>query len=651
MLFIHAQLQKRNIKVCVFNASILFAAGIMYTATVIDLPQYLFGTIVITFGLTAIPYSVYYILAAHRRKRTLCHIRQYMKTAVFFSLLCLSLFSLYKFISPVNALRYLRNFNIKFIVVSWLISATMLLIHAQLKKRNIVVTCEIRRIPKHVIVALWVFLMLVFMSMAYTQIYGIIPIEQFIYHLAQPMTGANFSIVKQLFVKPWWINVLLVLISSLYILSAKIYINKHTVFVPFSEHRKVCIFIAMILFVAGIMYTTTVIGLPQYLLLRTIEKPSTFYEEHYISPDDAGITFPEKKRNLIVLIIESLETGFLTVENGGTFAEDLIPEIAELAKNHINFSGNDGIGGATPLYGTEWTMAGIASYYSGVPLGIVFLNEMGRHNSYGLWKDAFLQGASSIGDILRDAGYESYFFLGSDIAFAGRDKYFKTHKDTVIFDYNYFRENNYIPKDYNVWWGIEDRKLYRFAKDMILDIARKEPFFITLLTVDTHPVDGYLDEEAEVVFDSYYKNVWRDASKHLSAFVEWLQEQDFYENTTVVILGDHIYGYVDSSVFPEGSTYKESAYNKAPLNIFINSRLNSNMAKGRSFSHFDMFPLLIESIGGTYTKEGLGLGRSLQSESGETLVEKYGRAAMNEELKRKSKRYNTLWTENKHGNT
>jgi hypothetical protein len=56
-----------------------------------------------------------------------------------------------------------------------------------------------------------------------------------------------------------------------------------------------------------------------------------------------------------------------------------------------------------------------------------------------------------------------------------------------------------------------------------------------------------------------------------------------------------------------------------------------------------MFPLLIEPIGGTYTQEGLGLGRSLQS-SGETLVEKYGSTALNEQLGHKSERYNALWS-------
>jgi phosphoglycerol transferase len=588
------------------------------------------GTLIITFGLAAVPYSVYYYtLTARQRNRTFIRIKQYTEIAVFFSLLYLLLLSLYKFDPPADILKLLQSFNIKFIAASCFISSVIVFMHAQFKKKNIAFTCELNRIPKYIIIALWVFLLLVYASLAFTQMYGIVPIEQIIFHLALPRTGANFSMVKQLFINPF-INALLMLIFFLYVLSAKIRAGGHTVFIPFSRHRKIFTFITVFLPAAGILYAVFAIGLPQYLL-RPFETPSTFYEEQYISPDGAAVTFPEKKRNLIVVIVESLETGFLTTENGGAFAEDVIPEIAELAKNHINFSGDNGIGGAVQLYGTEWTIAGITAYYSGVPLALPF-----DGNSYGWFVDEFLPEAFSIGDILHDAGYNGYFFLGSDIAFGGRDRYFKTHKDTVIFDYNYFKDNNFIPKDYGVWWGMEDRKLYRFARDMIPDLAKEEPFFISFLTVDTHPPDGYLDEEAEAVFDSRYKNVLRDASKQLSAFIEWIQEQDFYENTTIAILGDHL--YQDSSVFPEGS-----AYDRYPLNIFINSLLNPNAAKGRDFSHFDMLPLLVESIGGAYDTEGLGLGRSLHLTGGETLVEKYGGAALNEQLRRKSKRYNALW--------
>ncbi|MDR1838357.1 MAG: LTA synthase family protein [Treponema sp.] len=403
-------------------------------------------------------------------------------------------------------------------------------------------------------------------------------------------------------------------------------------YVVFKYLNKLLVFIVVMLPVAGFIYLINAVGLPSYI--KYYQTPTVFYEENYIFPEDAHITFPELKRNLIVIFVEGLETGYLPIENGGAFTENLMPEVVYLAENNINFSLNEGIGGPVQLSGAGWTIAGIVAYYSGLPLAVRFMDG----NNYGSLGSKFLPGAYSIGDILHDAGYRSYFILGSDIAFGGRDKYFKTHRDTVIYDYNYFHDNNYIPNSYSVWWGIEDRKLYEFSKTKISEISSEEPFFITLLTVDTHPSDGYLDDEAEIVFDSQYKNVIRDMSRQLYAFVDWLKQQDFYENTTIVILGDHL--YMDWSFFPNTDGTTES-YNRYPINIFINSLLNQSNVKNRIFSHFDMLPTIIESIGGIFDSEGLALGRSMLN--GHTLLEKYGEAEINRQLRSKSSLYDLFW--------
>jgi phosphoglycerol transferase len=418
--------------------------------------------------------------------------------------------------------------------------------------------------------------------------------------------------------------------------------------------KKILASSAVLLPMLGVIGVVIIIGLPQYIL-SSFKKPFTFYEENYIFPERAAVSFPEKKRNLIVIMVESLETGFLTIEDGGAFTEDLMPEVALLAKKNLNISGTGGIGGPQQLYGTEWTIAGIASYYLGIPLAVNFLNQT-DWNTYGTLGGQFLSGAYGIADILENAGYKNYFILGSDAQFGGRDKFFKTHKNTTIYDYLYFRDNGFIPEDYKVWWGIEDRKLYHLAKNKITETAQQEPFFVTLLTVDTHPADGYLDEQAERLFDTQYKNVIRDMSRQLHDFVDWVYRQPFYENTTLVILGDHL--YQDSTIFPEhfriqklSSRYEKryfdknikEVYNRYPINIFINSLLDPQNIKNRAFSHFDILPALVESIGGVYDTKGLALGRSMNIPGSLTLLEKYGEPLINEYLRRKSVLYNDLW--------
>ena len=47
----------------------------------------------------------------------------------------------------------------------------------------------------------------------------------------------------------------------------------------------------------------------------------------------------------------------------------------------------------------------------------------------GAVSDSFLPNLTALGDILNKQGYNQMFLCGSDGDFAGRDAYFKTHKD------------------------------------------------------------------------------------------------------------------------------------------------------------------------------------------------------------------------------
>ena len=69
---------------------------------------------------------------------------------------------------------------------------------------------------------------------------------------------------------------------------------------------------------------------------------SDFIGDHYVDARDVEITFPEKKRNLIYIFLESMETTYSDVENGGGFEENYIPELTMLAQEYEDFFGNRG---------------------------------------------------------------------------------------------------------------------------------------------------------------------------------------------------------------------------------------------------------------------------------------------------------------------
>lgn len=46
---------------------------------------------------------------------------------------------------------------------------------------------------------------------------------------------------------------------------------------------------------------------------------STFIDDNYVEPSSVNITFPEQKRNLIYIFLESMEMTYADQEDGGAF--------------------------------------------------------------------------------------------------------------------------------------------------------------------------------------------------------------------------------------------------------------------------------------------------------------------------------------------
>ena len=251
-------------------------------------------------------------------------------------------------------------------------------------------------------------------------------------------------------------------------------------------------------------------------------------------------------------------------------------------------------------------------------------------------QETFFPTVRALGDVLQDEGYHQEYLCGSNATFGGRELFFKTHGNFDIVDYPYAKEQGWIPEDYGVWWGFEDEKLYEYAKNRLTELSKSdEPFNMTLLTVDTHFEDGYVCRLCEDEFEDQYSNVFACASRQAVDFVKWIQEQDFYENTTIVLVGDHPTMDADfCAMIPED-------YTRRVYTCFINSDATKENSDRREYTTFDMYPTTLASLGAKIEGNRLGLGTNLFS-SEQTLLEKYGMETEESELNRKSHFMNEL---------
>jgi len=352
-----------------------------------------------------------------------------------------------------------------------------------------------------------------------------------------------------------------------------------------------------------------------YSYIGGVMQTTTVYDEEYTPPQKQEYKFPKKKKNLIYIFLESMETSFASVEEGGLMDDNYIPYLTELAKENISFSDKDYLGGAQSIAGTTWTAAAMVTQTSGIPLTIpISKSNFGNDNK-------FLPGAHSLGDILAKEGYNQMLMVGSKASYAKRKDYFVQHGNYEVFDYYTAIERGYIPEDYYVWWGFEDQKLFEYAKGEITNLhAKGEPFNFTMLTVDTHFTDGYKCELCQPKYNTQYANVISCSDKQVYDFVQWIKEQPFYKDTVVVIVGDHLtmdhnyFNRIDDSVKERG---------RRIYNCFINTGFEDKFTSNRTFTTLDFFPTTLAALGVTWGKESLGLGINLFSGK-PTLAERKG---------------------------
>lgn len=394
--------------------------------------------------------------------------------------------------------------------------------------------------------------------------------------------------------------------------------------------RGVATLVSVVISITMLCIAMALVHFPTFVY-NTFFTSSTIYEDEYVAPDDVNITFPEQKRNLVYIYLESMEASFFSEELGGGSKENLIPELYALAEENVNFSHNEGIGGWPRITHTTWTSAAMVAQTAGVPLTIdISQIDLSEFKGY-------LPGATTLNDVLHEAGYYQTLMVGSDASFGGRKEYFEQHGVDHVYDLATARQDGLIPEDYMVWWGYEDAKLFDYAKQELSKISRQEqPFAFTLLTVDTHHIDGYYCEYCQKEHGEQYENVLSCSSRQVASFVEWLKAQEFYENTTIIVCGDH--PSMDNQYFVRNI---DEDYERHVYNCFINAPVSAQETKNRLFTPMDLFPTTLAALGCEIEGDRLALGTNLFSAL-PTLAERVGLETLNNELSKHSELYDNV---------
>ncbi|MBR5598519.1 MAG: sulfatase-like hydrolase/transferase, partial [Alphaproteobacteria bacterium] len=169
--------------------------------------------------------------------------------------------------------------------------------------------------------------------------------------------------------------------------------------------------------------------------------------------------------------------------------------------------------------------------------------------------------------------------------------------------------DEFIKQKEKGWWGPSDKDVIKKFKELILEVNGKQPFFAVMFTVDFHAnLSNFMDNP---FFDTD-EEIIASTINNFNEFIEWFEKQDFYENTSLVILADH------KKMGNKIKNPKEKLYN-----AFFNvpKELEEGLNLDRTFNQVDIAPTLLELAGVKLKERQYGVGVSLFSNK-KTLVER-----------------------------
>lgn len=357
-------------------------------------------------------------------------------------------------------------------------------------------------------------------------------------------------------------------------------------------------------------------------------RETDFYAQNFVNP--AGLDFKgNKKRNVIIVFVESFEKRFSFLDQGGV---------------RLKVADEDAIMFAdfTEGYAQRWTQGAMFSAFTGVH--IHYISDYFRYALYDKLKynekrdrilmvsnhagkdfDFALPNMPSLGKIAELNGYQNLFVQGGDIVFSGTESFLRHNgfAKENIYGVNHFIGTPQHEKG-KYWWGVDDKSVFGLFKDKISALEGDKPFLAVMFTLDLHRGNNpYFANDEEIV---------RATIDNLNDFIAWFKKQDFYENTTLVVLADH--KRMGENINVGGGLY----------NAFFNvpARLRENADVMRRFNQIDIFPTVLEIMGLVLPERKAGVGTSLFSKE-KTLAERFSYEQQEGYFTKIDRFYQKLW--------
>jgi phosphoglycerol transferase len=311
--------------------------------------------------------------------------------------------------------------------------------------------------------------------------------------------------------------------------------------------------------------------------------PDHFASE-YVDPVTVPLR-PVHLKNLLLVYVESLEDSYGDAEVWG---RDLLAPMRELGGvSFMNYR-------TTP--GSSWTIAALVATQCGVPLRFVQTDLKER----GPELRTFLPGAVCLGDILHRYGYRNVFMKGAPLSFAGNKQFLHDHHFHSSYGRNEWLKEGIAPESFNEWGLYDDELLNRARRKLVELHASRQPFNLTVLTLDTHNPFGYRSPTCRARGVKDFPDIVECTTFQVAQLVKFASDSGYLKDTQIVVIGDHL-----AKSNPVSDTL-QTFPDRRIFNQFISDGMPQPNTE--NIMPFDLFPSILQLLGIEVPGDRLGLG-------------------------------------------
>ena len=318
---------------------------------------------------------------------------------------------------------------------------------------------------------------------------------------------------------------------------------------------------------------------------------SDYFAKNFHRVEPASVVFGEHRRNLLVIVSESLEERFAEGALGG---ENLLPELTEWRRDCFHADTQCQVAGAS------FTAAALTSMFYGVPR-LRLDGSVLRQDS--VWYPRF--SIPSIWDVFLSHGYAGAYVHGGKWEFASTGRLFPEHGDLRLLGFDDMCDDpDYLVEPEKETYGINDEVMFKYLKRETERLLEGEkPFVLFCSTINPHCPAGWCSAFVPRGNRGILAESILAQDRMIREFLRWFELQPRAEDTVIVVVGDHFY-------------WGKNFSGRTPRRVFNAVRVpgatESPFVRPRRFATFDWAPTFVELVGGRLPGDGrFGMGVSL----------------------------------------